>query len=286
MDKSNPCEVFNQFISDSVLIFDCSSVPAAESYLLPGAVPLDPAKPLLDAALAAHQYAMDEFCPDNRTVAIVFQDSLDPARGTQFAQWLKANRCSKVLRVDRAEFEKMYPFLLSVNCSELPSYPAAILDGQLYLGPAASARELPCQHLGITHIVSLLDRQMVAPEGCEHLLCNIRDCSTAVLAPVLAQALPFITQALSAGGRVLVHCEMGASRSASVVAAYLMEAGNLNSKDALQFIKDRRPCINPNEGFRRQLNQGTKRDRQLESLTPDQSAHWLVRNYSEACNTP
>lgn len=55
------------------------------------------------------------------------------------------------------------------------------------------------------------------------------------------------------GSKVLVHCKMGISRSASVVIAYVMKANNWNLKKALRFVKDKRQSIRPNENFLRQL---------------------------------
>src|SRR5690349_11963408 len=46
---------------------------------------------------------------------------------------------------------------------------------------------------------------------------------------------------------------MGISRSASVVIAYVMKAKNWNLHKALQFVKNKRNCIKPNENFLKQL---------------------------------
>ena len=46
---------------------------------------------------------------------------------------------------------------------------------------------------------------------------------------------------------------MGVSRSASVVLAYLMKEYNYSLEQAFNFTKQKRTCINPNDGFRVQL---------------------------------
>jgi len=53
----------------------------------------------------------------------------------------------------------------------------------------------------------------------------------------------------------LVHCKQGVSRSATVVIAYLMRKFNVPYEAAFNFVFSRRPCIDPNVGFRKQLKQ-------------------------------
>lgn len=52
--------------------------------------------------------------------------------------------------------------------------------------------------------------------------------------------------------RVLVHCAMGVSRSATVVLAFLMICENMTLVDAIQTVQAHRD-ICPNSGFLRQL---------------------------------
>lgn len=63
----------------------------------------------------------------------------------------------------------------------------------------------------------------------------------------------YITKARLAGSKVLVHCKMGVSRSASVVIAYAMKENKWDFRRALQHVKDKRNCIKPNKGFTAQL---------------------------------
>lgn len=63
----------------------------------------------------------------------------------------------------------------------------------------------------------------------------------------------YINRARQEGSKVLVHCKMGVSRSASVVIAYAMKAYNWDFKTALQHVKEKRSCIKPNTSFLSQL---------------------------------
>lgn len=63
----------------------------------------------------------------------------------------------------------------------------------------------------------------------------------------------YISRAKAEGSKVLVHCKMGVSRSASVVIAYAMKAYKWEFQRALQHVKERRSCIKPNKNFLNQL---------------------------------
>lgn len=56
-----------------------------------------------------------------------------------------------------------------------------------------------------------------------------------------------------AGGSVLVHCQAGMSRSASVVIGYLMWKNKLPLRDAIALTRKGRPRVLPNAGFLCQL---------------------------------
>ena len=58
-----------------------------------------------------------------------------------------------------------------------------------------------------------------------------------------------IDEHLKRGKKILLHCHAGRSRSASLLAWYLMQSQNLTCDQALEFIKSKRPTVNPNAGF-------------------------------------
>jgi len=65
----------------------------------------------------------------------------------------------------------------------------------------------------------------------------------------------FIGTCVSKSQPVLVHCEMGISRSASFILAYLMYSKKMTLKQAVKHAKSARPVVSPNNGFMRQLCQ-------------------------------
>ena len=60
--------------------------------------------------------------------------------------------------------------------------------------------------------------------------------------------------AIDNGGKVLVHCYAGVSRSSSTVMMFLMREYGISMNEAYKITKEKRWFINPNTGFKRQLN--------------------------------
>lgn len=52
---------------------------------------------------------------------------------------------------------------------------------------------------------------------------------------------------------ILVHCDAGSSRSASIIIAWIMHDKKIDFISAYKILKHIRPCIEPNEGFVSQL---------------------------------
>lgn len=233
---------------------------------LPGSAWLDPGLSLQLGAERAYAYVMDERTPDDSSRAMVLYD--DHSRLQQLAAWLKTEcGCRRVLAVRRDALQAEHGFLFYPGAHELVM-PSEICAGRLYLGSAASANATALRLLRITHVVSLLERPMElpteadgAPSGMRHLLLHIADRRTADLDATLRQALPFVMAALESGkGRVLVHCEAGMSRSASVVIATILADPRLAGANApfgldevISFVRAQRLCVRPNDGFLERL---------------------------------
>ncbi|XP_078700354.1 uncharacterized protein LOC144927093 isoform X11 [Branchiostoma floridae x Branchiostoma belcheri] len=71
------------------------------------------------------------------------------------------------------------------------------------------------------------------------------------LMPYFHEAADYVHHALR-GGKVLVHCAVGFSRSPTLVVAYLMLYHRMSAQEALKTIRAKR-MIGPNRGFLRQL---------------------------------
>ena len=71
--------------------------------------------------------------------------------------------------------------------------------------------------------------------------------------PFFERATSFINQAHKSGGIILVHCQLGISRSTSCVIAYMIKYMGYTAMSALEFIRKKRPQVMPNYGFLQQL---------------------------------
>lgn len=52
---------------------------------------------------------------------------------------------------------------------------------------------------------------------------------------------------------MLVHCQAGVSRSASVVIAFIIKKFKVDFTEALSFVQSKRKAVNPNQGFQLSL---------------------------------
>lgn len=107
----------------------------------------------------------------------------------------------------------------------------------------------------ITHIVnSAADIcDSCFPDKFQYLTYYLKDANGEEISLLFYKTLEWIHEAIVKGGRVLVHCREGVSRSATFVIAYLMWRQSLSFEAAHDLIRQARPICNPNTGFTCQL---------------------------------
>eukprot|EP00439_Symbiodinium_sp_Y106_P004245 s171_g1.t1 len=130
-----------------------------------------------------------------------------------------------------------------------------IREGWLFLGGQMAASSLDSlQQIGITHILNC----------CERVPCKFRsrityktvavmDTKSSDIREFIAEALSFIDDVVAAGGKVLVHCMVGASRSVALVLAWLVARCQMPLKQAFQEVRSKRHQARPNRSFCEQL---------------------------------
>ena len=104
------------------------------------------------------------------------------------------------------------------------------------------------------HLQSVINYDVKLPSHvCEHVHIRVEDDADANIIDSLEDALEFIEEAIDDGGKVLVHCHNGVSRSAALVLAFMCFSMGLGVEDALEMLRMDVPAAAPNEGFMSQL---------------------------------
>ncbi|KAE9551964.1 hypothetical protein FO519_004816 [Halicephalobus sp. NKZ332] len=137
-----------------------------------------------------------------------------------------------------------------------------IMEG-LYISDAASVisgrGKQQIKELNITHILTTSGMPIPKPSKMSNVqykfVFMMDTVSQDILgANLLEIAIGFIDNAIKSGGRIIVHCEVGVSRSVAVVAGYLMKKFEWNPSKAILYIQKSRPIACPNSSFVRQLS--------------------------------
>lgn len=114
----------------------------------------------------------------------------------------------------------------------------------------------------VSHVLSITDypssfhRHQLDEQQYKQLHYVMQDAVHCSIGDLFSEAVQFIRDALSnPSSRVLVHCEQGVSRSATIVLAYLctMHHSTHSLPQLLQYVKQRRDIVSPNPAFMRQL---------------------------------
>nr|XP_028586151.1 dual specificity protein phosphatase 5 [Podarcis muralis] len=167
----------------------------------------------------------------------------------------------KPISQERPETERSTSSLYEKPCiHHKPAYdqggPVEILPF-LYLGSAYHASK--CESLANLNITALLNVSRKSSEPFTDQYCYkwipVEDNHTADISSHFQEAIEFIDCTRRAGGKILVHCEAGISRSPTICMAYLMKMRKFRLEEAFDYIKQRRSLISPNFGFMGQLLQ-------------------------------
>jgi predicted protein tyrosine phosphatase len=130
----------------------------------------------------------------------------------------------------------------------------------LYLTSVYGATREAVQKKGITLFVNAA-QELPKQEfpGVESIKLMLDDVPYATIYVHFDRIADKIHEHISRGGRALVHCMLGVSRSTSLCLAYMMKYKGMSLKSAFDYVSARRPCVRPNPGFWRQLVEYEKR---------------------------
>jgi hypothetical protein len=171
----------------------------------------------------------------------------------------------------------------------LTIYPNCVIENQIYIGSGIQAKNWRIiRDLKITHIINCsVEHECVFKDEIKYLHIKLEDNYTENIYKVFNKSIQFIDDAfekyytdlvrvndkengLSCGSSngglensspnlqppvIMIHCNLGISRSSTVLIAYLMSRYKLCLFSAFKYVKDKRLQIAPNYSFLRQLKQ-------------------------------
>ena len=127
----------------------------------------------------------------------------------------------------------------------------------MYLGSINSVYDIDrLKELGITHIISVI-AGFTPPytEDFNYLVLNAMDTTNTDLSKHFDYTNSFIDEAFNSGSKILIHCMAGRSRSATILAAYIIHKFGIDYENTIRSIKSKRCIVEPNSYFVEQLNE-------------------------------
>jgi len=133
----------------------------------------------------------------------------------------------------------------------------------LFIGTQGAAKNtFYLKKVGVTHVLNTAEGQQSGtvdtnekfykPFGIKYKGLKLLDVPQTNIALHFNEVVQFIEEGLENGGKVLVNCQMGVSRSSAAVLAYLMLRHSMTAVEALVEVRKHRD-VRPNDGFLRQL---------------------------------
>ena len=119
---------------------------------------------------------------------------------------------------------------------------------RIYLGPKQCCGATALNALRMAQVTGIVNCTLDVAcaheeEGIEYCRVSVRDHEAVNINLFFDGATAFIHRHLTRGGAVVVHCQMGISRSATIVIAYLMRYHSFSRDAAYTHVKSRRPQV-------------------------------------------
>ena len=125
----------------------------------------------------------------------------------------------------------------------------------IYIGNINSVYDIKSlKDTGITHIISVIAGFVPPyPEDFEYLVINAIDNLNTDFSKNFEVANEFINKDFESTKKILIHCQAGRSRSATILAAYIIKTFGMDVKNTLNLLTSKRDIIKPNDSFLIQL---------------------------------
>ena len=127
-----------------------------------------------------------------------------------------------------------------------------LITDNIWLGNYFSSKNIEVlKKEGIEKVLTIMDDfgPVYKNNDFIHKKIEIDDVETENIIQYFGECLNFMKD----NKKILVHCMAGASRSATIVIAYLMWTKKMKFIDALNYTQSKRTIVDPNSGFKEQL---------------------------------
>jgi protein-tyrosine phosphatase/rhodanese-related sulfurtransferase len=263
----DPCKLCNLLPYGDYIIIDARSKASYEKQCIIGSISCPPQD--IDHQISHEWLAENVIEATHRDkfswvsilrVVIAGDNSEDPWVQLLFELFCRKEFSHPPTYISVPTVKRRYPLLIAPEGEKRLSYkfryPSEMIEDFLWLGSMQSAHSTETiQGLRITHIVDATNHtdSNKFPDVVKYLNVDIDDDESSDLTPFFQPVCKFIDQALEENGRVLVHCQAGISRSASLVINYMRHHYSWNLRQAYRHAIECRPEIHPNRSFMLQL---------------------------------
>ena len=87
----------------------------------------------------------------------------------------------------------------------------------------------------------------------QYLKIDLRDDGSINILDAVKKLISFLRNINNENSKILIHCSKGISRAPALVCSYLMWKLNMDFQTAVDFVKEKRKCVDINLGFMFQL---------------------------------
>ena len=145
-------------------------------------------------------------------------------------------------------------FSCFVDYSEMFSNKPSKITEHIYQGnfEAAKNKEF-LLFAGISHILVAGRLEKYYPKDFNYKSFDIDDIYSENILKHFEEGYEFIDDCINQGGKILIHCAAGISRSSSFTLCYLIRKNQMEYKKAYELLVKGRPIACPNPGFQEQL---------------------------------
>lgn len=137
------------------------------------------------------------------------------------------------------------------------AFPQKIINN-IYLGDADCALNkcwLDAKDIKYIIDVGMNNNTQFVLDGINYLCLSILDLESENIVKYFDICHQFIELSVINNESILIHCGAGISRSSTIVISYLMKKYYLDARLAYYMVRNKRPCIKPNNGFMAQLKE-------------------------------